>query len=42
MRREVPYEIVRVMPSEKGVAAYRIRSSLEEHERVAEESELAK
>ena len=36
------YEVVRVMPNEKGIAAYRIRSSLEEHERVAEESELAK
>ena len=36
------YEVVRVMPSEKGVASYRIRSTLEGHERVAEESELAK
>jgi hypothetical protein len=36
------YQIVRVMPSEKGLTSYRIKSTLEGHERVAEEQELTK
>jgi len=36
------YQVVRVMPSEKGVTSYRIKSTAEGHERVVEEHELTK
>jgi len=36
------YQVVRVMPSEKGLTSYRIKSVLEGHERVADEHELTK
>jgi hypothetical protein len=36
------YQVVRVMPSEKGVTSYRIKNTAEGHERVAEEHELTR
>ena len=36
------YTVVRVMPSEKDVTSYRIKSTAEGHERVAEEHELTR
>ena len=36
------YQVVRVMPSEKGATSYRIKSTAEGHERVAEEHELTR
>jgi len=35
------FEIVRVMPSERGIQQYRVRSAIDGHERMAIESELA-
>ena len=35
-----PYEIVRLLPEVDGVPLYRIKSSYENHERVAKETEL--
>jgi hypothetical protein len=36
------FEITRVLPSEKGVRSYRIKSAIDGHERVAAEDELEK
>jgi hypothetical protein len=37
------YEVIAVMPSERGTgASYRIKSMSEDHQRVAEEAELRK
>lgn len=35
------FEIVRVLPTEHGIRQYRIRSLLDGHERVVQESDLA-
>ena len=39
--RNVKFEIVRLLPSERGVNQYRLKSILDGHERVALESELS-
>jgi hypothetical protein len=39
--RHVRFEIVRLLPSERGMYQYRIRSLEDGHERVALESELS-
>ena len=39
--RNVKFEIVRVLPAERGVNQYRLKSILDGHERVALESELS-
>ncbi|HUZ72169.1 MAG TPA: hypothetical protein VMU87_04230 [Stellaceae bacterium] len=39
--RNVKFEIVRLLPSERGINQYRLRSILDGHERVAMESELS-
>ncbi len=36
------FEIVRVMPEEHGINQYRIKSTVDGHERVATEAELSK
>jgi len=35
------FKIVRVMPSERGIRQYRVKSTTDGHERVATESDLA-
>ena len=38
-----PYEVIAVVPSERGTgASYRIKSMSEDHQRVADEAELRK
>jgi hypothetical protein len=39
--RNVKFEIVRVLPAERGINQYRLKSILDGHERVALESELS-
>jgi hypothetical protein len=39
--RNVRFEIVRPLPTERGINQYRIKSILDGHERVALESELS-
>ncbi len=39
--RNVKFEVVRLLPSERGINHYRLRSILDGHERVAVESELS-
>ena len=39
--RNAKFEIVRILPSERGVNQYRLKSLLDGHERVALESELS-
>ena len=34
------FKIVRVMPSERGIQQYRVKSAMDGHERVAMESDL--
>jgi hypothetical protein len=36
-----PFKILRVMPSERGVLQYRVKSVMDGHERMVLESELA-
>jgi hypothetical protein len=36
-----PFKIVRLMPSERGIRQYRIKSVMDGHERVVVEAELA-
>jgi hypothetical protein len=35
-----PYEVVRLLPESAGVPIYRIKNSFDNHERVAEETQL--
>ena len=37
---EGPFTIVRVMPTERGVKQYRIRSNVDGHERIVSEAQL--
>ena len=39
--RNVRFEIVRLLPTERGIHQYRVRSLVDGHERVALESELS-
>jgi hypothetical protein len=39
--RNAKFEIVRVMPSERGMNQYRLKALLDGHERVALENELS-